>query len=150
MELLNSKHILSNELVQKMGIHIANISMIDSPNIVKMGNCNFLCADDLYLPKNIKKFILQNEFTNLENSLPVNYVKAELGVSEKQLFDSKIVSSVQEIAGKKFYKFTDDFISRIHKKVLYILDKEDWSDCLRDKQITDYVKLNNNKYLTMY
>lgn len=150
MELLNNKHILSNELVQKMGIHIANISMIDSPNILKMGNCNFLSPDDLHLPKNIKTFIRNNEFTVLENMLPTKYAKEELGISEKQMFDTKIVSSIETVAVKKFYKFSDDFISRIKNKVLYILDKDDFSDCLNNNQITDYVKLNNNKYLTMY
>lgn len=152
MELLNNKSILSNELVQKMGIHIANISMLESPNIVKMGNCNFLQPDDLFLPKNIKQFIRSNinSFTNLENMLPCKFARDELEVSEKQLLHSGIVEKIVEVSGKQFYKFSDDFVKRIHKKVLYVLDKEDFEDCLKSKSITDYIELAKNKYLTMY
>ena len=112
MELLNNKSILSNELVQKMGIHIANISMLESPNIVKMGNCNFLQPDDLFLPKNIKQFIRVNAgtFTNLENMLPCKFARDELEVSEKHLLDSGIVEKIVEVAGKQFYKFSDNFV----------------------------------------
>lgn len=152
MELLNNKSILSNELVQKMGIHIANISMLESPNIVKMGNCNFLQPDDLFLPKNIKQFIRVNAgtFTNLENMLPCKFARDELEVSEKHLLDSEIVEKIVEVAGKQFYKFSDNFVQRIHKKVLYVLDKEEFEDCLKTKSITDYIQLTKNKYLTMY
>lgn len=150
MELLNNKSILSNELVQKMGIHIANISMLESPNIVKMGNCNFLQPDDLFLPKNIKKFIIENEFTNLENMLPCKFAKDELGISEKQMLQTGIVDKIVEVYGKQFYKFSDNFVKRIHKKVLNVLDKEDFEDCLKNNCITDYIELSKTKYLTMY
>lgn len=152
MELLNNKSILSNELVQKMGIHIANISMLESPNIIKMGNCNFLQPDDLFLPKNIKQFIKSNinSFTNLENMLPCKFARDELEVSEKHLLQSGIVEKIVEVSGKQFYKFNADFVKRIHKKVLYVLDKEEFEDCLKTKSITDYIELSKNKYLTMY
>lgn len=152
MELLNNKSILSNELVQKMEIHIANISMLESPNIIKMGNCNFLQPDDLFLPKNIKQFLRANtgSFTNLENTLPCKFARDELEVSEKHLLQSGIVEKIVEVAGKQFYKFNDDFVKRIHKKVLNVLDKDDFEDCLKTKSITDYIELTKNKYLTMY
>lgn len=150
MELLNSNHILANELVQKMGIHIANASMIDSPNVIKMGNCNFIEKDDGYLPKNMKKFIRENEFTNLENLLPCKYARDELCISEKNLISSEIVSSVVTIANKDFYKFNDKFVKRVKKKILNVLNKDEFTECLTEELITDYIQLTKNKYLTMY
>lgn len=152
MELLNNNHILANELVQKMGIHIANASMINSPNVLKLGNCNFIEKNDNHLPKNMRKFIRENSdtFTNLENLLPATYARDELGVSQKHLLSSEIVTDVVEIANKDFYKFNETFVKRVRKKILNVLDKDEFKECLSEKLITDYIELTKNKYLTMY
>ena len=82
--------------------------------------------------------------------LPCKFARDELDVSEKQLMQTGIVEKIVEVSGKQFYKFSDDFVKRIYKKVLYVLDKEDFEDCLKSKSITDYIELSKNKYLTMY
>lgn len=152
MVVLSNRHILSNELVQKMDIHIANISMIDSPNIEKMGNCNFLLPDDRYLPGNIKKFINanRNTFTNLEGLLPCSFAQDELEISDKQILDSGIASEKVTIYGKHFYRISEDFIKRSNKKVLNVLDQDDFNDCIKRNLLKDYIKISKNKYLTMY
>ena len=52
--------------------------------------------------------------------------------------------------GLKCIDATCPFVKRIHKKVLNVLDKDDFEDWLKTKSITDYIDLTKNKYLTMY
>lgn len=155
---LHKNYILANELVQKMDIHIANISMLhkileDTGNdseIIKINNCTFINSDSIYLPQNIKKGILGNKFTNMSNKLPCTFIKTEFNISEKELLKSGIVNGKVTVAGKQFYEFKDSFIQTIKGKVLYVLDKQDTMDCLKNDEIDGYIEMSKNKFLTWY
>jgi hypothetical protein len=155
---LNKEYILANELVQKMDIHIANISMLKQKienqanfdDIIKMNNCTFVNRRSKYLPNNIKIGILTNTFTDLSNKLPVTYIRSEFGVSEKELFAADIVEGKIKIADKEFYVFKNDFIDKVKNGIINILDKEDKEDCEYQGSIDGSIKLSKNKYLTWY
>ena len=155
---LNKNYISSNELVEKMGIHIANISMLrnsleyddDITTIVKKGGASFIKKNSYKLPSNIKEGIVNNEFTDISNKLPCPFVKSEYQVSEKELMKSGLVISKEKIAGKDFYVFSDDFVKKVRNKIVYTLNKEETMECFAKKQIDGYIQVSKNKFLTWY
>jgi len=155
---LDSNYVLGNELVQKMDIHIANVSMVarnlekvgNYEDIVKLGNCTFINKKSLFLPKNIVRGIITNDFTPMYNKLPCTYVHQEFQTSQAKLLNSNFIKGIVEVSGKKFYEFEDKFIEDIHEKVLNILDREDALDCFDNGDILGYVELSKNKFLTWY
>lgn len=154
---LKKQYILANELVQKMGIHIANISMLvkehedeDNGMFIKMNNCTFINTKAADLPNNIKVGISENEFTDLTNKLPCTYVRTEYGITEKELFKAGMVSKVVTIAGKDFYEFVPEFVEKMKYKIGYVLDESETMECYRKKQILGYTQLSKNKFFTWY
>jgi len=154
---LNKKYILANELVQKMGIHIANISMLvneyedsDTGTFVKMNNCTFINTKDATLPNNILAGIYGNEFTDMTDKLPCTYVRTEYGITEKELFKTGMVTKKVEIAGKDFYQFAPEFVQKMKYKIGYVLDETETMDCYRKNQILGYTQLAKDKYFTWY
>lgn len=155
---LENNYILSNELVQKMNIHIANISMLKQDlenngnveDIIKMNNCTFINKNSRYLPKNIRIGILQNDFTDISDKLPCTYALEIFECNNKEITTSGIVKEKISIAGKNFYVFTQKFIDTIQGKVVNVLDYDDTMDCYRDKQIDEYIRLSKNKFITWY
>jgi hypothetical protein len=155
---IDKKYILANELTQKMNIHIANISNIkqeleeagDFESIIKMNNCSFIDTTCKELPKFIKQAILKYNFTDVSNKLPCTFAREELGVTDRELKTSGIITGVEEIAGKKFYVFNEEFLNKIEKKVTYILDKYETEDCSNKKEIDGFIKLTKNKFLVWY
>jgi len=155
---LSKDYILSNELVKKMNIHIANISMLkqriensDNYNdILKMNNCTFINTKSLYLPKNIREGISANKFTDMSNKLPCTFVRTEYGITEKELMASGIIKEKVEVCDKDFYVFTDEFIEKTKGTVINILEEEDALDSYNDGSIDGYIKLSKNKYITWY
>lgn len=154
---LHKKYILANELVQKMGIHIANISMlvndyedVDNGTFVKMNNCTFINTKDMTLPNNILSGIYANEFTDMTDKLPCTFVRTEYGITEKELFKAGMVTEIVTVAGKDFYKFTPEFVQKMQYKIAYVLDEAETMDCYRKKQIAGYTQLAKNKYFTWY
>jgi hypothetical protein len=154
---LNKKYILANELVNKMGIHIANISMLmkeheDSDNgmFVKMNNCTFINTKDGELPQNIIDGIRANVFTDMTDKLPCTYIRTEYGITEKELFKAGMVTKIVTIAGKDFYQFAPEFVEKMKYKIGYVLDEVETMECFRKKQILGYTQLAKNKYFTWY
>jgi hypothetical protein len=155
---LDKKYILANELVQKMGIHIANVSMLrksfehndDYYSIRKMNNCSFVSAKAYNLPNNIKQGIKDHKFTDVSNKLPCTYFKSEFNVTERELTKSGIVLGKMTIAGKKFYVFSNEFVQNLHDKVGYILDAKENEKCLKDSSIDGSVQLSRNKFFAWY
>jgi putative SOS response-associated peptidase YedK len=154
---LNKKYILANELVEKMGIHIANISMLmkeyedtDNGTFVKMNNCTFINSNDATLPNNIKIGMQNNQFTDMTNKLPCTFVRSEYEITEKELFKSGMVTKKVEVAGKDFYEFAPEFVEKMKYKIGYVLDEAETMDCYRKKQILGYTQLSKNKYFTWY
>lgn len=147
-------YFLANELTDKLGIHIANISMFiknikddEIDNILKLGNCTFIKKDFNKLPKALLKGV--HLCTELNNVLPRSWFKEDLDVTDKELEKCNIATII-EIAGRKFYQFTNKFAEEINGKVLYILDKSDTESCSRNGEINGYVQLSKNKFLVWY
>lgn len=155
---LNKKYILANELVQKMGIHIANISMLtkqyedndDYGHFIKMNNCTFINTKSSVIPHNLEVGILTNQFTDMSDKLPCTWVKMEYGVTEKELFKAGIVTEKVKIAGKDFYVFDKEFVAKMNRKIGYVLNEEETMDCFNKGQILGYTKLAKDKYFTWY
>jgi len=155
---LNKKYILANELVQKMGIHIANISMLrnefedqdDMSTIIKMNNCNFIKSGSHKLPNNIAMGIAANEFTDMSNKLPCTWVRTEYEVTEKELQKAGIITGKIKVAGKDFYEFTEEWVAKVKNKIVYTLDKNETMSCMDKGQILGYVQVSKNKFLTWY
>lgn len=155
---LQSKYILANELVQKMDIHIANISMLaktyedqdDFATMVKMNNCTFIDTKANKLPANIKVGISKYEYTDMTNKLPCTWVRTEYGITEKELFNTGMVTEKVKIAGKEFYIFADEFVQKMKGKIGYVLDESETNYCLEKNQIACATKLSKNKYFTWY
>ena len=155
---LNKKYILSNELVDKMGIHIANISMIrqqfednnDFGSIVKMNNCSFINITCNHLPNNIKNGILNNTFTDMSDKLPCTFVKSEYNVTENELFRSGIVIDKVTIASKDFYVFNQEFIKKMRNKLGYVLNKKELDECIKNNEIDGFEQISKNKFFVWY
>lgn len=155
---LNKKYILANELVQKMGIHIANISMLrnqfededDYATIVKMNNCNFVKSGSPKLPRNISSGISNHTFTDMSNKLPCTFIRTEYEVTERELSKSGLIKGKVKVAGKEFYEFTEEFVQKVKNKIVYTLDKNETMECFSKGQIDGYVQVSNNKFLTWY
>lgn len=154
---LKKNYILANELVNKMGIHIANISMLakdheddDSGMIIKMNNCTFINTKSPALPNNIQIGIYSNDFTDMTDKLPCTFVKDEYHVTEKELFKSGLVIDKIKVAGKEFFVFAPEFVQKMQYKIGYVLDEEETMYCFSKKQILGYTQLSKNKYFTWY
>jgi hypothetical protein len=155
---LNQNYILANELIQKMDINIANISVLvshyedcdDYTTMYKMNNCTMINTASHKLPKNLREAIAANKFTDITNKLPCTFVKSEYEFTEKELTESKIVIDKIEIAGKKFFVFDRDFVEKVKNKIVYALNATETMECFRKKQIEGYIQVSKNKYLTWY
>lgn len=155
---LKPTYVLSNELVQKMNIHIANISMFakqmieedDYGTVIKMNNCTFINTKSHKLPQNILDGLLTNSFTDMSDKLPCTWVKDEFDVTEREWFKSGIVIDKVTIAGKKFYVFAPDFVKMMKRKIGYILDAQETKDCTEKNQILGSIQLGKNKFFTWY
>ena len=155
---LNSNYILASELVEKMGIHIANISIIrnqlesenDICTIKKMGACTFINKNSGKLPQNIQDGIRVNTFTDMTDKIPTPFIKEEFNLSYKELSESGIILGEQKISGKKFYIFDQDFVEKVKDKICYVLSPEETQDCLKRKLIDGFIQINNRKCLTWY
>jgi hypothetical protein len=154
---LHKKYVLANELVTKMDIHIANISMlmkeyedVDNGAFIKMNNCTFINSNEATLPNNIKIGLKNNQFTDMTDKLPCTYVHTEYEISEAELFKSGMVTKKVEVAGKKFYQFAPEFVQKMKYKIGYVLDEVETMECYRKKQIQGYTQLSKNKYFTWY
>jgi len=155
---LDNKFILGNELVQKMGIHIANISMLrksfehndDLYSVLKLNNCNFINTKAMNLPNNIKKGIEEHEFTDMSDKLPITWVLGELNCTERNLINAGIVIDKVTVAGKKFYVFDRAFVDTIGKSIPYILNAEENERLVKGSFIKGSIQLSKNKFLVWY
>lgn len=155
---LDKSYVLANELVQKMGIHIANISMLrntfedqgDSYTIRKMNNCNFIKTNSNKLPNNIRKGIQEHEFTDMSNKLPRTWVYSEYDIKKTELMDAGILVGETTVAGKQFFVFSEDWVNTVKKKIVYVLNHAETMECMERNQILGYVHAGKDKYLTWY
>lgn len=154
---LNKKYILANELVEKMGIHIANISMLakhfednDYGHVVKMNNCTFINSKSNQLPHNIEVGVWAHKYTDMSDKLPCTFVRTEYGMTEKEMLKADMIIGKVKVAGKDFYQFKPEFIKLVGKNIPYVLDKEDHDYCVAQGQIKGSIQLSKNKFFTWY
>lgn len=155
---LSKNYVLGNELVQKLGIHIANISMLankleeknDYSTIIKLNNCNFINKNSHNLPNNISKGIRQYEFTDFSNKLPVTWLRSEYELTKVELENANLIQSEIKISTKRFFVFKDWFVELMHNKIAYTLNREEMEECLKNGDILGSIEINSNKFLTYY
>jgi len=155
---LTKDYVLANELVQNMGINIANISNLIKEfeqldyygDIIKMNNCTFLKKISDRFPGNIKNGLRKYEFTDMSNKLPCRYVQTEYRLSDKNLENSGILLEKRKICGKQFYIFTNDFVKRVKNKIGYTLNKTETNTAIKNGDIDGSLQISKNKFLTWY
>ena len=159
---LSKNYVLGSELVEKMGIHIANISIArkkletqgNVTDIIKMGNCTFLNKDSIMLPNNLKVGLNTYQFTDISNMLPSSYIIKEFKLNKKILNNliENHDSFIKEISisKKQLTVFTPEFIKNLENTIPYMLNEAETMECYNTGSIDDYIKLDNNKYLTWY
>jgi|FLOH01.1.fsa_nt_gi hypothetical protein len=155
---LSKDYILANELVEKMGIHIANISMLrnefenvgNMTDIVKLNNCSFINTKSINLPNNIKNGIAKHTFTDVSDKLPMTFLRSEYDLSAADLRKAGIITGDIKITDKKFFIFKQDFIEKVKGSIVYLLDDAETKECLEDGSIDGAIKITKNKYITWY
>jgi len=155
---LNRNYVLANELVQKMGIHIANVSIIrkrfehndDYYSIRKMNNCSFVNSKAYNLPNNIKQGLKAHKFTDMSNKLPCTYFRSEFDITERELEKSGIVLGKMKVAGKMFYVFEPEFVKQVAGRTPYVLNAKEHEQCMNENSIAGSVQLSRNKFLAWY
>lgn len=159
---LSSNYILGNELVERMGINIANVSIMskrfedenDHTTVVKMNNCNFIKSDSPKLPKyiqnGIKELKSQSPFVDFSDKLPCTWFRSEFELSDKDCMNSDIIKDKVKVYGKEFYVFDQKFIDAVKDRISYMLDEKETKECWNNKQIEGYVKISKKKYMTWY
>ncbi|WXB47921.1 hypothetical protein WCWAEYFT_CDS0219 [Vibrio phage VB_VaC_TDDLMA] len=159
---LSSNYILGNELVQRMDINIANVSIMskrfeeenDHTTVIKMNNCNFIKSDSPKLPQYIQKGIqdlsLNKPFVDFSDKLPCTWFRSEFELSDKDCINSDIIKDKVKLFGKEFYVFEQSFIDAVKDRICYILDANETKECWNKKQIEGYVQISKKKYMTWY
>jgi hypothetical protein len=154
---LDKKYVLANELIEKMGINIANISTyygqlkhLNNCPIIKLNSVSFINKNSGLLPNKMKKTLEENKFTDMSNKLPCVYVNDYYGLSKVELEKSGIIIEEVEILEKRFYIFTEEFVKKLKNKVPYVLNEEETISCYKRRQIDGYIELKTNKFLTWY
>ena len=158
---LTKNYVLSNELVQEMDIHIANISMLHKQlegnenisAVIKMGQSTFIDRTSPDLPNNIKLGLRLRDYTDMSNKLPLSYFLKEMRLTRAKLKDilkNKYVLGIVTICEKEFIEFSHDFVQKTKECILYPLDTKETSECITDNSIDGYTKLTDNCFLTWY
>lgn len=148
-------YFLANEVTDRLGISIANIS---SPNIlyrkddentwVKRGNCIFNSLFDIsHLSKNTQEFIRNNKLMDCSKLIPVSYLMKEFNTTELTL---RIFGNVDYKYGKKLL-FLNKFGQKIfNEKINDILPIQECKDLKASGDIEDYIPLNKSEALYYY
>lgn len=161
---LDKEFFLANELLEFTQMHIANASMIkkellenDSGGVVKRGNCLFFSKTSKELPNNIKELLAKHGKTlhTFENKVPITALRSEFSdVGTTALlkgFEKAGVSiTKEEISGKTFVVFPDEFVSKLKNKTPYILNETEYKSSLKNQDIDGGIYIKKNKYFVWY
>ena len=147
-------HVLGTEVAEIQNIATSYISNLKSEKILKVGNCPILLKSDNGLLPKIRATVLGKEVTSLKDKMCLSYFKSEYPMSDEQILNS-IASEIEIIAGKKFIKYTDDFLSKIKQpnnidNLIYICDAKEFKEYQEENIIKYYYKLTDKKYLIIY
>lgn len=147
-------HVLGTEVAEIQQIATSYISNLKSDRIMKVGNCPILSKSDNNLLPKIRKTVLGTEVTSLKDKMCLSYFKSEYGMSDEQILNS-IATDIEIISGKKFIKFTDEFLDKIKQRnnidnLIYACDAKEFKELQQEDIIKYYYKLNDKKYLIIY
>lgn len=148
-------YFLANEVTDRLGISIANIS---SPNLlyrkddesvwVKRGNCIFNSIYNIdHLSKNTQEFIRNNKLMDCSKLIPVSFLMQEFNTTELTL---RIFGNVEYRFGKKLL-FLNKFGDKIfNKKINDVLPIKECEELKASGDIEDFIKLNRTEALYYY
>lgn len=147
-------HILGTEVAEILNIPTSYISNLKSDRILKVGNCPILLKSDNDLLPKIRKTVLGTDVTTLKDKMCLSYFKTEYNINDIQLLDT-IASGIETIAGKKFIKFSQEFLNKIKQpnnidNLIYVCDEAEFQEFQEDGIIKYYYKINDKKYLIIY
>lgn len=147
-------HILGTEVAEILNIPTSYISNLKSDKILKVGNCPILLKSDNELLPKIRTTVLGTEVTSLKDKMCLSYFKSEYGMNDEQILQT-IASEIEVIAGKKFIKYTEDFLNKIKQRnnidnLIYVCDAHEFKEFEEDNIIKYYYKINEKKYLIIY
>lgn len=153
---LTENHILATELCEMVGIHMANISNLKLPSILKFGNSPIINKFDVNLPPKIRNHVLNLNLTTLKNKIPLTYFKTQYNLSNDEIL-THIADRIEIIAGKKFIVYKDEFINKIKNKnkykldkMIYIANKSEFNEFEKMYNDLEYIKVNSKKYIILY
>jgi hypothetical protein len=155
---LNKNYVLSNELVQKMDINIANISMLAKKYreysnygaIIKMNNTSFINSRDQTLPKNIKDGLNMHKCTDMSDKLLCGWLKSEYELTGDDLVNTNIIIDKITVSKKDFYVFSPEFVGKMRNKMGYVLGKGEAIYCYNTNKIDGYTKIDDSRYFAWY
>lgn len=147
-------HVLGTEVAEILNIPTSYISNLKSDRILKVGNCPILLKSDNNLLPKIRKTVLSSDVSTLKDKMCLSYFKSEYGINETQLLQT-IAEEIETIAGKKFIKFTSEFLNKIKQpnnidNLIYVCGVEEFQEFQADNIIKYYYKINDKKYLIIY
>lgn len=159
-------YVLSSELAQLGNINISNFSNcykymedreITEGIALRYGDSTFLniktTMNQHLIPTYIKEIYYNNlsKITNLENHILYSELHRETGLYSRNI---KVLSEYNpelvEVAGKQFWKFSENFRHDFQDKVLYVISKKEAPKLLNDKLITGYLNISTTRALTWY
>lgn len=149
----DDNHVLGTEICQILGIHMANISNMKSPNILKYGNCPILLKSDYTLQPKIRKTMFHHKITPLKDKMSLTFFKSEYNLTDEEIL-KYIADKIEIIADRKFIVYKSEFLNKIKRpgydNMLYILNSEEYKE-LKNNNIFKYSeKITSKKYLVIY
>lgn len=149
----DDNHVLGTEICQILGIHMANISNMKSPNILKYGNCPILLKSDYTIQPKIRKTMFHHKITSLKDKMSLTFFKSEYNLTDEEIL-KHIADKIEIIADRKFIVYKPEFLNRIKRlgydNMLYILNSEEYKE-LKNSNIFKYSeKITSKKYLVIY
>lgn len=154
--LLSSNYVIGHEVCKYHNISISSLSMYrreredaeDFTSIIKMNGETLINLDSEQLPNGLRvphEDRTSDNFTDIRNMLPLSYLTSHHELKERDL--KKIGGFCTTINGAKYWAFEEDFVKRVTRKgkntITYILSDSETQDCLRKKQIVDYIHLDH-------
>lgn len=154
--MLTKDYILSQELAQMLGVHIATFSnwyndypdYVDNGLIIKYGNCTFFNKDLPLFVLSRREWIQNNigKFTDFTNSYPITYLKSEFNFDP---YFSRGYGELFNVCNKNFFKFNEYTAKKIKNKTLYPMNKQELNEYLLDDNV-DYLHVSKNNYIVYY
>lgn len=156
--LLNSNHVLVNEICKQQGVAMSNFSPLSSDymlsetnSVYKQGGTTVIDRTSILLPTYIRELALKTKHTDLTGLMMVSELKDEYYLDQKQI---EKLGELVTVCDKKFVKLNPDFLQIFSnpKWIIYPVSKDE----IEDAELSDIVKkkqfkqIDKNTFLTWY